>query len=340
MNDALADSECAPTSPPACDAHPLLEVEGLSKYFPIRAGFWGRVRRHVRAVDRVSLRIPAKTTYSLVGESGCGKTTTGRAILRLIEPSAGRVSFSGQDLSALSPEQMRLMRRRMQIIFQDPYSSLNPRQTVEAIITEPLQIHHIGTGADHHERLHELLRTVGLPIDCASRYPHEFSGGQRQRICIARALCLNPEFIVCDEAVSALDVSIQAQIINLLQQLQEERGITYLFISHNLSIVRHISHTVGVMYLGQLMEEAPVDTLFQEPLHPYTQALLSAVPQIDPQQRGKRTLLQGDVPSPENPPPGCPFHTRCPLARSECGREAIPEFHPAVGHRVRCLLYA
>ncbi len=319
---------------------PLLEVRNLCKYFPVRSGFWGGVRRQVRAVDRVSLQIAAGTTYSLVGESGCGKTTCGRAILRLIEPSSGQVLFSGQDLATLSRGELQPLRRRMQIIFQDPYSSLNPRQNVASIITEPLVIHKIGDREEQRARLEELLRTVGLPADCAGRYPHEFSGGQRQRICIARALSLKPEFIVCDEAVSALDVSIQAQIINLLQELQERLGLSYLFISHNLSVVRHLSHRVGVMYLGQLLEEAPADGLFERPLHPYTQALLSAVPQMDPAKRIGRTILQGGVPSPENPPPGCPFHTRCPQAQPECASGEIPVSRPTAGHMVRCLLYS
>ena len=318
---------------------PLLAVRELSKLFPVRGGFWGKARQHVRAVDRVSFDIRRGQTYSLVGESGCGKTTIGRSILRLIQPTSGSVRFAGQEVCSLGKTDLRRLRSRMQIIFQDPYSSLNARQTVRSIITEPLRVHRACTTQERDLRLEELLDTVGLRPEYAWRYPHEFSGGQRQRICIARALSLNPDFIVCDEAVSALDVSIQAQIINLLQDLQEARGIAYLFISHNLNVVRHISHTVGVMYLGQLMEEAPCDRIFDNPMHPYTRALLSAAPQIDPQLRKKRVILSGEVPNAINPPAGCPFHPRCPQVMESCKSGEIPTFQPEAGHKVRCLLY-
>lgn len=318
----------------------LLEVKNLCKQFPARRDFWGRVTHRVRALDGLNLRIQRGMTYALVGESGCGKTTAGRSILRLIEPSSGSVFYNGEDLGTAPPARLRELRKHLQIIFQDPYSSLNPRQTVGAIITEPMSIHRIGTRAEREERLAALLQRVGLSPEHAARYPHEFSGGQRQRICIARALALNPEFIVCDEAVSALDVSIQAQILNLLAELQQERGIAYLFISHNLSVVRHIAHTVGVMYLGQMMEEAPAEQMFANPMHPYTRALLSAVPQIDPVARRERIILGGDVPRADNPPPGCPFHPRCPSARPACANGAIPNYEPTPGHRVRCILYS
>jgi oligopeptide/dipeptide ABC transporter ATP-binding protein len=327
------------TAPETAEKKPLLEVRDLSKLFPIKSGFWGRISGHVRAVDRVSFSIPKGQTYSLVGESGCGKTTIGRSILRLIPPTSGSVIFDGQEMNTQNKANMRELRRRMQIVFQDPYSSLNSRQTVGSIITEPMKIHKLADKNEQRNRLAELLETVGLSPEHALRYPHEFSGGQRQRICIARALSLKPDFIVCDEAVSALDVSIQAQILNLLQDLQQTHNIAYLFISHNLNVVRHISHTVGVMYLGQIMEEAPCDMIFDNPLHPYTKALLSAAPHIDPAQRNKRVILSGEVPSASNPPPGCPFHPRCPQAMPECAKGEIPTFEPETGHRVRCLLY-
>ncbi|MCW8140180.1 MAG: ATP-binding cassette domain-containing protein, partial [Planctomycetota bacterium] len=293
---------------------PLLQVQGLKKYFPIRGGFFSRVKGHVKAVDGVSFEVRKGETVGLVGESGCGKTTVGRTILRLIEPTQGSVRFRGEDITHLPPGAMRRLRRDMQIIFQDPYSSLNPRMTVEGIVGEAMTVHGIASGADRRKRVGELLDRVGLSARHMGRYPHEFSGGQRQRVGIARALALQPEFIVCDESVSALDVSIQAQILNLLMDLQQELGLSYLFIAHDLSVVEHISDRVGVMYLGRMAEMAPSGLLYERPLHPYTRALLSAVPVPDPTRKRERILLEGDVPTPINPPPGCVFHTRCWLA--------------------------
>jgi oligopeptide transport system ATP-binding protein len=316
----------------------LLEVRGLKKYFPIRAGLFGRVKNHVKAVDGVSFQVRRGETLGLVGESGCGKTTAGRSILRLIEPTAGDVYFRGQNLATLSGADMRALRREMQIIFQDPYSSLNPRMTVEGIVGEALRVHGIARGADLRRRVAELLERCGLSAAHMGRYPHEFSGGQRQRVGIARALALEPSFIVCDEAVSALDVSIQAQVINLLKDIQNEQGLSYLFIAHDLSVVEHISDRVAVMYLGRVAELADSDELYQTPLHPYTRALLSAVPVPDPDQVMDRIILEGDVPTPINPPPGCYFHTRCWLAEDRCKTEQ-PEFRDVGGgHKVACHL--
>jgi oligopeptide/dipeptide ABC transporter ATP-binding protein len=334
--------EAAPVrapSLPSAESGDLLVVEGLTKHFPIRSGLLGRVRGAVHAVDGVSLRIPRASTYALVGESGCGKTTTGRTLLRLLEPTAGSAVFDGTDVFAARGGALRALRRRMQIIFQDPYASLNPRMSVGGIVGEGPLLHRMGTPAEQRERVAETLRTVGLPPEYAARYPHEFSGGQRQRIGIARALVLRPEFIVCDEAISALDVSIQAQIINLLEALQARFGIAYLFIAHDLAVVRHISRRVGVMYLGHLVEEAETDDLFAEPLHPYTRALLSAIPEPDPAGTRERQVLSGDVPRADAPPAGCRFHTRCPHARPRCREGTIPESHPAPGRRVKCVLY-
>jgi len=318
---------------------PLLRVVGLKKHFPIRRGVFGRVGGYVYAVDGVSFEIDRGRTLGLVGESGCGKTTAGRTILRLIAPTAGVVTFDGVDLFSLPRSDMRAMRRRMQVIFQDPFGSLNPRMSVEGIVGEGLKVHRQGNRAERRERVRALLERVGLAPEAANRYPHEFSGGQRQRIGIARALALNPDFIVCDEPVSALDVSIQAQIINLLEDLQRDLNLSYLFIAHDLSVVEHISDVVAVMYLGKIVEYAPCDELFSHPLHPYTEALLSAVPVADPKSGRKRIVLGGDVPSPSNPPPGCPFHPRCPEALPVCARE-VPQFLQAAdrpGHVLSCL---
>ena len=317
----------------------LIRVENLKKYFPITRGIIiQRTIGYVRAVDDVSFFVHKGETFGLVGESGCGKTTLGRTILQLYRPTAGKVYFDGIDLTTLKGEELRKMRRRMQIIFQDPYASLNPRMTVGDIIGEPLEVHGIAKGREKRERVMELLKTVGLNPYFINRYPHEFSGGQRQRIGVARALAMYPDFIVCDEPISALDVSIQAQIINLLEDLQEKFNLTYLFIAHDLAVVRHISNRVAVMYLGKIVELTDRDSLYNNPLHPYTQALLSAVPIPDPvvEERRKRIILKGDVPSPANPPSGCRFHTRCPVAMDVC-KEVEPEFKDVGGgHWVAC----
>lgn len=314
----------------------LLEVTNLKKYFPIKGGVFSQTIGHVYAVDDVSFTVNKGETLGLVGESGCGKSTTGRSILRLIEPTDGQIHFEGQDVIALDKNAMRSLRREMQIIFQDPYASLNPRMTVGSIIGEPLEIHKIARGSEKTERVASLLQKVGLRAEDMRKYPHEFSGGQRQRIGIARALALNPKLIVCDEPVSALDVSIQAQVINLLEDLQEELGLSYLFIAHNLNVVEHISDRVAVMYLGQIVELASDTDLYNNPQHPYTEALLSAVPIPDPTVRKKRIILEGDVPSPIDPPSGCHFHTRCMYKEKVCEEEA-PEFkHIGGGHWVAC----
>ncbi|HTU83723.1 MAG TPA: dipeptide ABC transporter ATP-binding protein [Candidatus Acidoferrales bacterium] len=316
----------------------LLEVEDLYKYFPIHAGLTSRHVADVRAVDGVSFSIRRGETLGLVGESGSGKTTVGRLLLRLLPETKGKIRYDGQDVTALRGAQTRRLRRAMQIIFQDPYASLNPRMTVGDAIAEPLRIHGIATGQKARDRILELLRLVGLRPYHANRYPHEFSGGQRQRIGIARALAVDPEFIVCDEPVSALDVSIQAQVINLLEDLQSQLGLTYLFIAHDLSVVRHISTRVAVMYVGKIVELADRDELYHNPLMPYTQALLSAIPIPDPvlEKRRKRIVLTGDIPSPVNPPSGCRFHTRCPVAFDRCTKEepAFAEYAP--GHFAAC----
>ena len=319
----------------------LLQVRGLEVHFPIKRGlFFDRTVGHVRAVDGVDLDVRRGETYGLVGESGCGKSTLGRALLRLEEPTAGRVVFDGSDLGTLGEEQMRLMRRRMQMIFQDPMASLDPRQNVESILTEPMRAHQLEGGRRAWgERVREMLEVVGLPGAAAAKYPHEFSGGQRQRIGIARAMVLNPSLVVADEPVSALDVSVQAQVINLLESLQDALGLTYLVIAHDLAVVRHISDTIGVMYLGLLVEEADSDALYEQPLHPYTISLMSAIPIPDPdvEDRRERILLAGDLPSPANPPSGCRFHTRCPFRQPTRCDDEVPglrELGP--GHRVAC----
>jgi oligopeptide transport system ATP-binding protein len=301
----------------------LLKIENLAKHFVLPDG-----KGVLKAVDGIDLHLRKGETLGLVGESGCGKSTVGRCILRLHEPTAGSIVFDGMDVIAASPEELRTLRKRMQIIFQDPYASLNPRMSILSIISEPLKIHGIGDKSERKDRVSELLGKVGLDPRYMSRYPHEFSGGQRQRIGIARALALNPAFIVADEPVSALDVSVQAQIVNLLQDLQEELGLTYLFISHGLAVVEHISSRVAVMYLGKIVEIAPVEELYSSPKHPYTQALLSAIPSMDVGNRRERIVLQGDVPTPINPPSGCGFRTRCPIAKEICS-ERTPELKPS-----------
>ncbi len=320
------------------NADTLLRVENLKMHFPIYRGVFQRQVGAVLAVDGISFDVRRGETLGLVGESGCGKSTTGRAILQLYKPTAGQVHFEGVDLIKLRGEELRHMRRKMQMIFQDPYASLNPRMTVEQIVGEPLIVHSAATGKEIHERVENLLGLVGLNPAFATRYPHEFSGGQRQRIGVARALALQPSFIICDEPISALDVSIQAQVVNLLEELQEQFNLTYLFIAHDLSMVRHISKRVAVMYLGMIVELTTRDELYLNPLHPYTQALLSAVPIPDPvvAAQRQRIILEGDVPSPANPPSGCHFRTRCPIAESICA-EKQPEFRELKsGHFVAC----
>lgn len=317
----------------------LLKVDNLKKYFPIRHGIFSRHVGDVKAVDDISFELYEGETLGIVGESGCGKSTTGRAIMQLHEPTDGQVTFDGVELTELTSEQMRKVRREIQMVFQDPYASLNPRHTVEKILEEPLIVHGIGNAKERKKKVHEYLEIVGLSSYHAKRYPHQFSGGQRQRIGIARALMTNPKLIIADEPVSALDVSIQAQVLNLMQRLQEDLKLTYIFIAHDLGVVRHISDRVGVMYLGRLVEIAESESLYHEPLHPYTQALLSAVPIPDPQFEREQLLLKGDIPSPSNPPTGCTFHTRCPFAMDKCKQEIPMLQQVKPGHSVACHLY-
>jgi oligopeptide/dipeptide ABC transporter ATP-binding protein len=324
---------------PGALADPLLSVRRLTKYFPVRTGLFGRATGQVRAVDGVSLDVGHAETLGIVGESGCGKTTLGRTILRLIEPTGGEIRFDGVDVRSLAGRTLRSMRRNMQIIFQDPFSSLNPRLTIGATVREGLTVHRIAEGAAADQRVRQLLEEVGLRGEYASKYPHEFSGGQRQRVGIARALAVEPKFIVCDEPVSALDVSVQAQVINLLRDLQRDRGLAYLFIAHDLSVVEHMANRVAVMYLGRIVEFASAGDLYREPLMPYTQALLSAVPIPDPVTKRRRIVLAGDVPSPANPPSGCVFHPRChhPARDAACATIEPPLEEKAPGHWVACI---
>ena len=326
------------STPAGARGDTLVEIDRLTMFFPVRQGILQRRVGWVRAVDDVSFEVRRGETLGLVGESGCGKSTAGRAILQLYRPTSGHVRFEGTELTTASTSELRRMRRNMQIVFQDPYASLNSRLTVAAIVSEPLEIHHIASGRERTRRVNELLELVGLDPSMSSRFPHEFSGGQRQRIGIARAIALNPQFIVCDEPISALDVSIQAQVVNLLQDLQERLGLTYLFIAHDLSVVRHISDRVAVMYLGKIVEITTRQLLYDRPLHPYTMALLSAVPIPDPvvERQRRRMILTGDVPSPVNPPSGCRFHTRCPFAQELCRTDEPPLAEVETSHRVAC----
>ena len=321
----------------------LLEVRNLKKHFPVKGGFLRRVVGQLKAVDDVSFTIDKGRTFGLVGESGCGKSTLGRAILRLHEPTAGRVILDGVDITALAPRALVAHRRDMQIIFQDPYASLSPRRTIHQTLMEPMETHGIGTAESRRAKILDLLEIVGMGPGILQRYPHEFSGGQRQRIGIARALTLDPKFIVADEAVSALDVSVQSQVLNLIAALQRELGISFLFISHDLAVVQHISDDVGVMYLGRLVEQSAAADLYRAPKHPYTRALLSAIPVPDPRRKSKRLILQGEVPSPLNPPSGCPFRTRCPEARPQCSVSTpapVDVSDHGRPHWVACHLYA
>ncbi|MCZ2260250.1 ABC transporter ATP-binding protein [Sporosarcina sp. G11-34] len=318
---------------------PLLKVDGLKKYFPVKKGLLARTVGHVKAVDDVSFYVNKGETLGIVGESGCGKSTTGRMLLRLLEPTEGKVEFDGKDLTSLSSGEMRKVRSDIQMVFQDPYASLNPRHTIEKILGEPLLVHGVKSAKERRRKVHEFLKVVGLNADHAKRYPHQFSGGQRQRIGIARALMTNPKLIIADEPVSALDVSIQAQVLNLMQDLQKEYNLTYIFIAHDLGVVRHISDRVGVMYLGKIVEMAESETMYANPLHPYTQALLSAVPVPDPDFEKKEILLEGDIPNPADPPTGCMFHTRCPYKMDIC-TTVIPQLQEMdKGHSVACHLY-
>ncbi|MBP8255717.1 MAG: dipeptide ABC transporter ATP-binding protein [Opitutaceae bacterium] len=319
-------------------SQPLIQVENLAMHFPVKEGLFQRSRRFCRAVDGVSFSVNAGETIGLVGESGCGKSTLGKCIVRLLRPTSGRILFDGVDLSVLSARRMKPHRRHLQMIFQDPVESLNARHTVGEILAEPFAIHEIGDPAHRRKKVRELLDKVGLPSNAADRYPFEFSGGQRQRIGIARAIALEPRAIVCDEPVSALDVSIQSQVLNLMLDLQREMRLSYLFIAHNLAVVKHVSDRIAIMYLGHIVEFADADSLYRDPRHPYTRALISAIPEPDPRRRSERIVLKGDVPSPINPPSGCPFHTRCPYATERC-RQEVPRLRSApeaTGHEVAC----
>ena len=328
----------AAVSRPGVAEAPLLRVEGLRTWFPVRAGVLQRPVAWVRAVDDVSFQVEAGQTLALVGESGCGKTTVGRSLLRLVEPQAGQVWFEGADLLALPRAELRPLRRRIQIVFQDPMASLDPRMRVRDLVAEGMQVHGIGASdAERTERVAALLQRVQIEPRQMWRYPHEFSGGQRQRICIARALALEPRLLICDEATSALDVSIQSQVLNLLRDLQQELGLAYLFITHDLGVVRYLADRVAVMYLGQIVEEGETEALFHAPQHPYTQALLAAVPSLDPARQAARAVVRGDVPSPSAPPPGCRFHTRCPYVFARCRSEAPPAYATPTGAS-RCFL--
>ena len=309
---------------------PILSIRDLRKYYPIHGGILGRKVGNVRAVDGVDLAIASGETLGLVGESGCGKSTLGRTVIRLEDPTSGQVFFEGRDMAHASRAELFQLRRDMQIIFQDPYSSLNPRMTVGEIVREPLVVHKIGTRPQQVEKVRSLLQTVGLTSDMLDRYPHEFSGGQRQRIGIARALALEPKLVIADEPVSALDVSVQSQVLNLMLQLQREMGLTYLFISHALSVVEHVSDTIAVMYLGRIVEKGPAARLFERPAHPYTRALIAAIPEPDPRERRTSPVVRGETPSPVSPPPGCPFHPRCPYAIPECQSD-VPPLEPVPG---------
>ena len=318
---------------------PLLKVDGLKKYFPVKSGLLARTSGYVKAVDDVSFYVNEGETLGIVGESGCGKSTTGRMLMRLLEPTEGTIEFDGKELTELSTDEMRKTRRDIQMVFQDPYASLNPRHTIEKILGEPLLVHGMKDAKERKAKVHEFLKVVWLSEYHANRYPHQFSGGQRQRIGIARALMTNPKLIIADEPVSALDVSIQAQVLNLMQDLQEEFKLTYIFIAHDLGVVRHISDRVGVMYLGKMVEISASEQLYAKPLHPYTQALLSAVPVPDPNHVKQEILLEGDMPSPANPPTGCTFHTRCPFKMDIC-TQVVPQLvEMEEGHSVACHLY-
>jgi len=321
----------------------LLKVVDLKKYFPVRGGVFHRIVAHVKAVDGISFVLRKGRTLGLVGESGCGKSTLGRAVLRLQDPTSGEIWLNGENLMDLDAHQLKARRRQMQIIFQDPYASLSPRRTVAQTIQEPLDVHKIGTWRERQKKVEELLDVVGLRKQVLSRYPHEFSGGQRQRIGIARALALNPEFIVADEPVSALDVSVQSQVLNLIAGLQREHGISFLFISHDLAVIQHVSDDVGVMYLGKMVEFASARDLYRKPSHPYTKALMSAIPVPDPNKKSSRIILAGDVPSPMHPPGGCPFHTRCPEVMPVCRQQVPPHINVGTGdrpHFVDCHLFS